>query len=166
MKRLLILFLLFAAGAPLIAQTDSTCSKILKLYNTLNSNDKNVRNSYKINPASTRSGPLGSVSVYASSYFIPGFQQPEFTEGGGSTRMFTTYASANTYEEATKMWEDFDKQMHNCLTSDWTYTVNDEPKELYKTVKVIQDGSMLNPTIRYYIARNGNSFKLVLEIVY
>lgn len=163
---LLLLSLVFFTGTRLAAQSDSTCATILRLYNTLGAKDKVERNQYKSGPSSSRPGTLGDVTVYKSSMSIPGFTNPEFLEGGGETRRFSTYAETTTYEAAVKLWDELDKHFHACLNSTWTYKEDNNETDLYKSSKVQRDGSLFTPTIRYRLIRVENKFRLMLEILY
>ena len=166
MKRYFFLFLLLAAGTKLAAQNDSTAAVIQKIYNTLGSKDKVERSKYKITPGEIKPGSLGNTTTYKSSISVPGFSNPLFIEGGGATRMFTTSAEFASYSEATKAWEAFNQKMHEAFKGGWTFTEYDEPKEVYRSAKLFQDGSSFLPVIRYRLERHADKFKLVLEITY
>jgi hypothetical protein len=164
MKKLILLAFILAAPQ-LIAQTDSTCAIITRLYNSLDSKDKVERARYKINPPEVREAAIGKLIIYKSSLAIPGFVEPEFREGSGS-RVFTTYANADTYETAVKMWDDLNLKFHTNFTGGWTFTEYNEPTELYRNSKLMRDGSMLSPVIRYRLERFETKFRLIFEIAY
>lgn len=166
MRRYILLLLLVTIGTSLAAQTDSTTAVMLRLYNTLGSKDKIERNKYKATPAEIRAGSLGNTSVYKSTISIPGFSNPEFVEGGGSTRMFTTFMEFGSYEKAVKAWDELNRKVHNDFTGGWTFTETDEPRELYRSAKLSRDGSLMSPVIRYRVERSQEKFRLVLEITY
>jgi hypothetical protein len=166
MKKLLLFLFLTASATIGTAQTDSVCIKIKELYNTLANKEKDVRNRYKIMPGEIQAGSFGKTTVYKSSYSIPGFINPQFSEGGGSTRKFSTYMEFDKYEDAVKAWEELNTKSHAFFTGGWTFTTFDEPNEVYKRAKIMNDASMLSPTISYKIERVEGKFRFLVEISY
>lgn len=166
MKKFLLLAALVISSLALRAQTDSTCAVIMKLYNTLDSKDKVERNKYKNATGEVRQGPLGKVTIYKSTLSIPGFTAPEFSEGGGTARAFQAEVNVSSYEDAVKKWDELDKKLHSCFAGGWTFTENNEPRDLYKNSKVVKDGSLLSPVVRYYLERTASGFRLIMAITY
>lgn len=164
MKRL-FLFLLLAvfAGKNMQAQaTDSTCSVIMKVMNNLR--EKETRIKMRGALLETQQGSLSKNYVYKSNVSIPGMTDAVLTEG--LTRTFKAYINAPNYEAAVKELQHFNEHMHQCFDSGWTFTENNEPRELAKSYKVTKDKDVLSGAVKYYVERNGSAFRVVLELPY
>ncbi|HLG03928.1 MAG TPA: hypothetical protein VI731_10065 [Bacteroidia bacterium] len=166
MKRILFLLFLFGTGTVLNAQMkDSTCAVIVRLYDALDSKDKNERAKLREGSGEIKSTSPVKVTVYKSNFIIPGFINPEIQEGI-SGKTYTTYREFATYDEAVKEWNAMNKKFHDNFIGGWTFTEYNVPAELHKNAKLVRDGSMSAPVVRYRLERAGAAFRLVMEFSY
>lgn len=165
MKNLFLVLLFTAAvAAGAKAQNDSACTAIHKIMGLLK--EKESRGQVKGDPVSVSSGSMGKVTVFKSKILVPGMTEEVVLEGG-LERYFRAYIHAKTYEEAVKVIGSFHTRMHQCFDSGWTFTEVNDGRHLYTSYKITSDKSVLSAgTVKYYLERNGNAFRLVLEIVY